>query len=52
MIKNVFCIRKIEELSVEELLNLLSYLIRGERFCDGLIAGNLKNGNIERIENA
>lgn len=45
----IFKNKKIEELSVEELLDFLSYLIRGERFCDGLIAGNLENGNIEHI---
>ena len=38
----------IEQLTDEELLSYLTFLIRGERFCDGLIAENLNNGIITK----
>ena len=40
----------IEELDFDEILSYLTYIIRGERFCDGLIASNLSNGTIELLE--
>ena len=40
----------IEQLTDEELLSYLTFLIRGERFCDGMIATNLENGTIELLE--
>ena len=42
--------KNIEELNFYEILSYLTYIIRGERFCDGLIASNLENGNIELLE--
>ena len=42
--------KNIEELDFYEILSYLTYVIRGERFCDGLIASNLENGNIELLE--
>ncbi len=42
--------KNIEDLSFEETLSYLSRIIRGERFCDGLIATNLENGVIEQLE--
>lgn len=42
--------KNIEELDFYEILSYLTYIIRGERFCDGLIASNLENGNIELLE--
>lgn len=41
----------IEELSLEETLSYLTFIIRGERFCDGHIASFLKDGTIERLGN-
>ena len=42
--------KNIEELDFYEILSYLTYIIRGEKFCDGLIASNLENGNIELLE--
>lgn len=42
--------KKIDELYFEEILSYMTYFIRGERFCDGLIASNLENGKIEELE--
>jgi len=33
----------------DEILTLMTYFIRCERFCDGLIADNLKNGRLEAM---
>lgn len=41
---------EIECLSRNEVLTYLTHLIRGERFCEGLIAEVLENGIIERLE--
>ena len=43
--------KKIEELSLEETLSYLTFIIRGERFCDGHIAYYLGNGTIEKLCN-
>ena len=43
--------KPIEALSRDEILTYLTYFIRGEKFCDGLIAANLKNGTIEKLQN-
>ena len=42
--------KSIEKMDFYESLSYLTYIIRGERFCDGLIASNLENGNIELLE--
>lgn len=42
--------KTIEKMDFYESLSYLTYIIRGERFCDGLIASNLENGNIELLE--
>lgn len=39
----------IEAASKEVLLAMLTYYIRQERFCDGLIASAIQNGDIARI---
>ena len=51
-VKNFYYIKEknIEELNFNEILSYLTHIIRGERFCDGLIASNLGNGNIELLE--
>ena len=43
--------KRIEELSLEETLSYLTFIIRGERFCDGHIATALENGTIEKLCN-
>ena len=43
--------KKIEELSLEETLLYITFIIRGERFCDGHIASFLENGTIEKLCN-
>ena len=43
--------KRIEELSLEETLSYLTFIIRGERFCDGRIATALENGTIEKLCN-
>ena len=43
--------KKIEELSLEETLSYLTFIIRGERFYDGHIAYYLGNGTIEKLCN-
>ena len=39
----------IDSLNDEAVLALLTWVIRGERFCDGLILGNLKEGRIQHL---
>lgn len=41
--------KKIEDLDKYQILTELTYIIRGERFCDGLIATNLENGRLENL---
>lgn len=41
--------KKIEELSIEETLSYITFIIRGERFCDGHIASYLEDGTIEKL---
>lgn len=48
--EKIFEEKNIEEFSFEEILSYLTCIIRGERFCDGLIASNLENGTIEQLE--
>ena len=43
--------KKIEELSLEETLSYLTFIIRGERFSDGHIATYLEDGTIEKLCN-
>ena len=45
----IYKYKKIEELSLEETLSYLTFIIRGERFCDGHIASYLEDGTIERL---
>lgn len=40
---------KIDSLNDEATLALLVWVVRGERFCDGLILGNLKEGRIQHL---
>ena len=41
--------KPIEELTRDEVLTRMTWLIRGERFCDGLIAEWLENGSLESL---
>ena len=43
--------KEIEKLSLEETLSYITFIIRGERFCDGHIASALENGTIEKLCN-
>ncbi len=43
--------KKIEELTLEETLSYITFIIRGERFCDGHIAYYLEDGTIEKLCN-
>ena len=43
--------KKIDDLSLEETLSYITFIIRGERFCDGHIASFLENGTIEKLCN-
>ena len=47
----IYKYKKIEELSLEETLSYLTFIIRGERFCDGHIASALEDGTIEKLCN-
>lgn len=40
-----------EELTLEDLLVICTFIIRGERFCDGHIDKHLKNGIFQRVVN-
>lgn len=42
-------IAEIKHLSENELLTLLTWIIRGERFCDGLIDTKIRNGTFQAI---
>lgn len=42
--------KDIDDLSFKEILSYITYIIREERFCEGLIASNLENGKIEELE--
>lgn len=41
--------RPIEQLTADEILTRMTWLIRGERFADGLIAEWLENGSLEAL---
>lgn len=43
--------KEIENLSLEETLSYITFIIRGERFCDGHIASALENGTFEKLCN-
>ncbi len=43
--------KEIKKLSLEETLSYITFIIRGERFCDGHIASALENGTIEQLCN-
>ena len=45
----IYKYKTIEELSLEETLSYLTFIIRGERFCDGHIASYLEDGTIESL---
>lgn len=47
-----FNISEIKNLSGDELLTLLTLIIRGERFCEGLLDAKIRNGTIEAILSA
>lgn len=47
-----FNISEIKNLSEDELLTLLTWIIRGERFCEGLLDAKIRNGTIEAILSA
>ena len=47
----IYKYKKIEELTLKETLSYLTFIIRGERFCDGHIASALENGTIEKLVN-
>lgn len=47
----IFKHKEIEKLLIEETLSYITYIIRGERFCDGHIALFLENGIIEKLCN-
>lgn len=47
-----FNISEIKNLSEDELLTLLTLIIRGERFCEGLLDAKIRNGTIEAILSA
>lgn len=40
---------EIKHLSEKELLTLLTWIIRGERFCDGLIAAKIRNRTFQAV---
>lgn len=42
--------KNIEDLSAYEILSYFTHFIRGERFCDGMIASALESGVIEKLE--
>jgi len=50
-IKNVEAVRdkKVSEMSMNEILTMMTYHLRGERFCDGLIAGAMENGYLPEL---
>ena len=41
--------KPIEELTRDEVLTRMTWLVRGERFCDGLIAEWLEDGSLEAL---
>lgn len=47
----IYKYKKVEELSLEETLSYLTFVIRGEKFCDGHIASYLEDGTIEKLCN-
>lgn len=47
----IYKYKEIKKLSLEEALSYITFIIRGERFCDGHIASALENGTIEQLCN-
>lgn len=41
--------KRIAEMNRDEILTCMTALIRGERFCDGLIASALEDGSLEEL---
>ena len=41
--------KPIDDMSEEELITVLTHYIRGDRFCEGLLASKLNDGTIQRI---
>ncbi len=41
--------KNIDELSIDEILSYFTYYIRGERFCDGMIDGGIKNNVLVKL---
>ena len=50
-IKNIEAIRdkKVSEMSMNEILTMMTYHLRGERFCDGLIASAMEEGYLPEL---
>lgn len=46
---DIYKTKKIAELTLEETLSYITFIIRGERFCDGHIARYLEDGTIEQL---
>lgn len=40
-----------EELTLEDLLTICTYIIRGERFCEGMINSCLRDGSFQKVIN-
>ena len=38
-----------DDLSMEELRTVITHYVRGERFCDGLIAGAIEDGTLLKV---
>ncbi|MBR5641551.1 MAG: hypothetical protein IKW92_05435 [Firmicutes bacterium] len=43
--------KPVDTLTAEEIMTWFTYYLRGERFCDGLIAGALESGELEALGN-
>ena len=42
-------IKDIDNLSIEDIYTYLTWILRGERFCEGLFDSMLENGTIEKL---
>ena len=47
----IYKFKETKKLTLEETLSYLTFIIRGEKFCDGHIARYLENGIIEKLCN-
>lgn len=41
--------KPIEEMNCKEIATVLTFIVRGERFCDGHIAGYVESGDLLRL---